>query len=196
MTQAPVSENSFGAIRAAVYHRTCVSDPGQVTTAGLIEHTYQSIAESKGWTLTGIYTDEGNGNAARKELLAACQNQEVDIIIIRNLSVLDRDLQKALAKVAEFLMLKKPVGFYIETEDISDRFALSNDYISSLIKKETGSAFKEYLTMLRIGEGKRLLREEKELTIAEVAERVGYRKTSNFSKKFKEITGMLPSEYR
>ena len=79
---------------------------------------------------------------------------------------------------------------------ISDRFALSNDYISSLIKKETGSAFKEYLTMLRIGEGKRLLREEKELTIAEVAERVGYRKTSNFSKKFKEITGMLPSEYR
>ena len=79
---------------------------------------------------------------------------------------------------------------------ISSRFDMSNDYISSLIKAETGSAFKEYLTQIRISEAKRLLTSEKDLSISEVAERVGYRKSSNFSKKFKELTGMLPSEYK
>lgn len=118
MTQIPLTEKSFGAIRVAVYNRTSVSDPGQITTGGLNAHTYQNIADSNGLTLTGIYTDEGDGNTARKELLAVCQDQEVDIIFIRNLSVLDRDLQKAWIKAAEFLTLKKPVGFYIETEDI------------------------------------------------------------------------------
>ena len=118
MTQMHVPDNSFGVIRAAVYNRTGVSDPDQVTTAGLNTHAYQNIVERKGWTLIRIYTDEGNENTARKELLAVCQDQEVDIIFIRNLSVLDRDLQKAWIKAAEFLTLKKPVGFYIETEDI------------------------------------------------------------------------------
>ncbi len=118
MTQVPVSENDFGVIRAAVYRRTGVSNPDQVTTGELKAHTYQSIADSKGWRLTGIYTDEGSGDAARKELLTACRNQEVDIMIIRSLSVLDRDLQTALIKAAEFLMLEKPVGVYIETDDI------------------------------------------------------------------------------
>lgn len=79
---------------------------------------------------------------------------------------------------------------------ISERFSLSTDYVSTLIKRETGAAFKEYLTMIRIGEARTLLKSEKDLSIAEIAERVGYRKTSNFSKKFKELTGVLPSEYR
>ena len=118
MTQMHVPDNSFGVIRAAVYNRTGVSDPDQVTTAGLNTHAYQNIVERKGWTLTRIYTDEGNENTARKELLTACRNREVDIIIIRSLSVLDRDLNIALIKAAEFLMTENPVGVYIEPDDI------------------------------------------------------------------------------
>ena len=79
---------------------------------------------------------------------------------------------------------------------MSDRFNLSADYISTMVKKETGSAFKEYVTLLRISEARRLLMEDKSLTVRDAALRVGYRKASNFSKKFKELTGMLPSEIR
>ncbi len=118
MTQIPVPGNRFGVMRAAVYNRTGVSNPDQVTTEELYAHACQSIAEKKGWTLTRIYTDEGNDNAARKELLTACRNREVDIIIIRSLSVLDRDLNIAVIKAAEFLMPEKPVGMYIEQDDI------------------------------------------------------------------------------
>ncbi|MDY4138136.1 MAG: AraC family transcriptional regulator [Eubacteriales bacterium] len=84
----------------------------------------------------------------------------------------------------------------INLQDMSEEFGLSADYISSMIKRETGSAFKEYLTMLRIGEARRLLMEDKTLTVNDVAARIGYRKASNFSKKFKELTGMLPSQVR
>lgn len=84
----------------------------------------------------------------------------------------------------------------ISLQDMSQEFGLSADYISSMIKRETGAAFKEYLTMLRIGEARRLLIENPALTVNDVAVRVGYRKPSNFSKKFKELTGMLPSQIR
>lgn len=82
----------------------------------------------------------------------------------------------------------------INLQDMSEQFGLSADYISSIIKRETGTAFKEYLTLLRIGEARRLLSEDKTLTVNDVAFRVGYRKASNFSKKFKEMTGVPPSQ--
>lgn len=82
----------------------------------------------------------------------------------------------------------------ISLRDMSDTFGLSADYISSMIKRETGSAFKEYLTLLRISEARRLLAEDSTLTVNDVAFKVGYRKASNFSKKFKELTGVLPSQ--
>lgn len=84
----------------------------------------------------------------------------------------------------------------LNLQDMSDRFGLSADYISAMVKKETGSAFKEYVTLLRISEARRLLMEDNNLTVNDVALRVGYRKASNFSKKFKELTGVLPSQIR
>ena len=84
----------------------------------------------------------------------------------------------------------------LNLQTMSEAFGLSADYISGMIKRETGSAFKEYVTMLRISEAQRLLKDDKSLSINEVAEMVGYRKASNFSKKYKELTGLLPSQSR
>lgn len=79
---------------------------------------------------------------------------------------------------------------------ISDKFGLSEDYISTMIKKETGAAFKEYLTKLRIEQVKHLLLTHPEMTVNEIAEQVGYRSVSNLIKKFKEITGCTPTQFR
>ena len=84
----------------------------------------------------------------------------------------------------------------LNLQAMSEAFGLSADYISGMIKRETGSAFKEYVTMLRISEAQRLLKDKKNLNINEVAMMVGYRKASNFSKKYKELTGLLPSQSR
>ncbi len=79
---------------------------------------------------------------------------------------------------------------------IGERFGLSNDYISMMIKKVTGSAFKEYLTELRMLQASKLLKEHDEMTVNDVSLAVGYRKTSNFIKKFKERYGCTPAQYR
>lgn len=82
----------------------------------------------------------------------------------------------------------------LSLQQMSEAFGLSADYVSARIKQETGIAFKEYVTMLRIGEAQRLLNEDRSLSVSEVALKVGYRKTSNFSRKFRELTGSLPSQ--
>ena len=79
---------------------------------------------------------------------------------------------------------------------IAEQFGLSNDYLSAMIKRATGMAFKEYLTDLRINEARRLLRSCPAMSVNEVSEAVGYRKASNFIKKFKEKTGCTPMQYR
>lgn len=79
---------------------------------------------------------------------------------------------------------------------IGERFGLSNDYVSAMIKKVTGSAFKEYLTELRMQKARALLEGDSELSVNEIGLRVGYRKTSNFIRKFRETYGCTPAQYR
>ena len=84
----------------------------------------------------------------------------------------------------------------LNLSDISLHFNLSNDYISSMVKTMTGLAFKEYVTDLRMRRACTLLVERRDMTITEVSEAVGYRKVSNFIRKFKELYGVTPSQYR
>lgn len=79
---------------------------------------------------------------------------------------------------------------------ISAHFNLSNDYISASVKAAVGVPFKEYQTSLRMQKASRMLLEQPDKTVTEVSEAVGYRKASNFIKKFKETYGVTPSQYR
>lgn len=79
---------------------------------------------------------------------------------------------------------------------IAEHFGLSNDYVSLMIKKATGAPFKEYLTDVRLEQAKELLVAHPEMTINEISQAIGYRKTSNFIKKFKDIYGVTPAKYR
>ena len=65
-----------------------------------------------------------------------------------------------------------------------------------MIKKATGAPFKEYLTDVRLEQAKELLVAHPEMTINEISQAIGYRKTSNFIKKFKDIYGVTPAKYR
>lgn len=68
-------------------------------------------------------------------------------------------------------------------------------YFSTLFKKETGQNFMDYLTELRISKAKELLCGE-ELSVQDVAEQVGYRDLKYFSRLFKKLTGVSPSDYK
>lgn len=80
-------------------------------------------------------------------------------------------------------------------DDIAAYVHLHPSYFSSMFKQSTGSSFKEYLNMVRIEEGKRLLANT-EFPILDIAVAIGFEDQSYFSKVFKKYTGVTPKQFR
>lgn len=72
---------------------------------------------------------------------------------------------------------------------------MSGNYFISLYKEITGQGFWDYVTGLRIRKAMELLVTTDD-TIGNIARSIGYKNEYHFSRKFKEITGDSPSQYR
>lgn len=82
----------------------------------------------------------------------------------------------------------------ITLQSISGLVHLSKNYFANLFRKEVGESFLEYLTRIRIEKAKTLLTGE--LKAGDIGSLVGIQDPKYFSKVFKKITGVSPSEYR
>ena len=80
-------------------------------------------------------------------------------------------------------------------QDVADEVGLSQSHFSTVFAQETGITYTQYLTDLRIGKAKELLRATA-MRSGEIAFATGYRDAHYFSYLFKKTTGMTPSEYR
>lgn len=83
----------------------------------------------------------------------------------------------------------------LSLDRVSRQLDLSSYYFSKLFKEETGSNFIEYLTNLRINRAKELLKNE-EYSMKAICTEIGYSDPNYFSRIFKKITGVTPTEYR
>lgn len=83
----------------------------------------------------------------------------------------------------------------LSLEEISRSFNFAPSYLSKIFLKHTGELPSKYLISLRIQEAKYLLSRHPELTVKEVAERVGYPDPFYFSRLFKQLTGVAPKEF-
>lgn len=83
----------------------------------------------------------------------------------------------------------------LSLEDVARHVDISSYYFSKLFKEEEGKNFVEYVTELRIGKAKELLRSQ-EVSIKEVCVNVGYSDPNYFSRIFKKVTGYTPTEYK
>jgi two-component system response regulator YesN len=78
---------------------------------------------------------------------------------------------------------------------VANQVSVNYTYFSEMFKKYTKINFNKYLTLLRIEESKKLL-EKGCYKVYEVATRSGFGDEKYFMKKFKEETGMSPTQYR
>jgi len=102
--------------------------------------------------------------------------------------------EEVVGQVREFL--RENFAREISLEDISRRFNFTSSYLSKIFIKHAGEAPSKYLISLRINEAKYLLANHPELSVKEVAERVGYPDQFYFSRLFKQTTGSTPKEYQ
>ncbi|MCM1057333.1 MAG: response regulator [Firmicutes bacterium] len=73
-------------------------------------------------------------------------------------------------------------------------FGISPNYLSQLFGKYNDMGFSEYINTCKINEAKRLL-DEGSLKVYEVADMLGFESSFYFSKVFKKLEGISPSDY-
>lgn len=92
--------------------------------------------------------------------------------------------------------LKAHFNENVTLQEVAERFHFSPEYISRLFKSVDGQPPMKYLTTLRIEEAKKLITENGYLNLRLIAELVGYPDAHYFSRIFRKITGMTPTEYK
>lgn len=83
---------------------------------------------------------------------------------------------------------------HISIEDICRDNLIGRSQLQKLFRERTDSGVINYFSNMKIGEAKQLIR-ERNLNFSQIAERLGYTSVHYFSRQFKKITGMSPSEY-
>lgn len=83
----------------------------------------------------------------------------------------------------------------INNEHIGKTFNYHPNYVSDLIKKQTGYSLHEYVLTIRISRAIELL-ETTDYKISEISRHVGFDDSAYFSKYFKKATGKSPSAYK
>lgn len=80
-------------------------------------------------------------------------------------------------------------------QHVADQFDLSTYQLSRIFKETTDQTFSDYLISYRMKKAMELL-ESTDTSIKDIADKMRYTNVQNFSRIFKQITGVPPGEYR
>ncbi|WP_159721462.1 helix-turn-helix domain-containing protein [Enterococcus sp. CSURQ0835] len=83
----------------------------------------------------------------------------------------------------------------VTLNQIAKKFHFHPNYLSHFVKVKTGQTFTALMLEKRIKLAQKYL-VETELSIQEIIERLGYKDKAFFYKRFKEVVGMTPNNYR
>ena len=125
--------------------------------------------------------------------------------VYRCLSQLCKALKDARAEksAAQYSLMTRSVLEYIRLHaaqslrlsDIADKFHINTNYLSLLIKRETGIAFHDHVLRAKMDIAHTMLADPR-VRVSEVAHAVGYSNYVSFYNTFKRIENMTPTEYR
>ncbi len=150
-----------------------------------------------------IVSEQGKepGMNAGKELMQATKPEDIRSVFTNAVLQLVRELAAGTAKQDSVISKAQEYIRQNFTKDISLEMAaqqvnISPYYFSKLFKEETGTNFSDYLTDLRIQKATSLLKQDPERNIKEISIESGYSNPNYFSRIFKKVTGMTPTELR
>lgn len=83
----------------------------------------------------------------------------------------------------------------ITLTDVAESMYLSPAHFSRLFCSRTNTTFRAFLNERRLIRARHLL-ENTDLSVADIAARVGYREANSFTRLFRNAAGMSPSQYR
>ena len=102
-----------------------------------------------------------------------------------------RSLIQEVIRFIEKNYMKQDMGLGLAASE----FHISEGYLSSLFKEQTGRNFTDYVEQVRMNAACELLKTTR-ITIAEICGKVGYNNVQSFRRAFKRIVGVSPMQMR
>ena len=91
--------------------------------------------------------------------------------------------------------MQENISNKLTIKDITDTLKISKTGISTLFKENMGDSIISYFNKMKIDTAKVMIREKK-YNMSQIANYLGYDSIHIFSRSFKRITGMTPTEYK
>lgn len=116
-------------------------------------------------------------------------------LILDVLRLSEREIKSggAASEIAGYIEenIRLPLG----AKELGERFGYSPDHVGRMMREFTGTPLHEYVLSRKIDRARLLLRET-DLTVADVAQYLGFSDSSHFSRVFRRLTGTKPSDLR
>ena len=143
-------------------------------------------------------------NSAVDYLLKPVNPEELKHLLQRlEATLLAREQQVVPRREADAAALAENVRVYLQENydkpvdfsALADSLAVSAPYLSKLFHEQTGSSPSKYLTDIRMRQARKLLMDTN-LTVKEIAGRVGFPDPFHFSRSFRNAVGISPAQFR
>ncbi|MDF2594263.1 MAG: hypothetical protein K0R69_604 [Clostridia bacterium] len=141
-----------------------------------------------------------NSNELVTDLLSIDNFRELDIYMRSKIVALCKSssIQEEGSKNKLVTETKKYIEDHynedISLEELAKEICVSPNYLSRLFRDKTGENYIEYLTNIRINKAKELMLST-EMSVKEISYNIGYNDPNYFSRLFKKIEKVSPSEY-
>lgn len=152
-----------------------VTDDAAIRLYDIFSGTEGSVAYSQAYTSVGHmkeYIDRVLDYLKENQAAGAGQENHIELVKRYIHENLDKDIHR---------------------EDIARQVHLNEDYLSRIFKKKMGISLKEYIISEKISVARQMIRTTM-LPISFIALKIGYSNYSNFSKTYKKVTGISPTE--
>ena len=117
--------------------------------------------------------------------------------LLLDLHLENRDTRRGDSTLIESLLkeITKNISHWWTISEMSEYCQVGGDLLRKLFLQHTGMLPKQYIDRLRMRMAATMLTERQQ-TVKEIADVLGYRDRFHFSRRFKAITGLSPQSYR
>lgn len=188
----------FSAFNEALFERRVVDPVRNAKNYGIIMNTLLRKAAERGG-VHPIYLDKLSSEfAVRIELFTSVeQGNELMSEMFNRYCNLVREQSSSYSPLVKLAVtaIDSDLSSELSLSAIAKQLSVSNVYLSTIFKKETGKTITEYINDKRIAYAKHLLRTTS-LQVQTISLHCGIMDLHYFSKLFKRKTGKTPSAFR
>jgi len=125
-----------------------------------------------------------------------CYVRELVILLARSSNEFDDKVHKSPCVAMTLNYIKIHFNEKISLPQMAELSGVSVAYLSRRFKQETGLGFSDYLSSFRLQKAERMLKDNPEMSIIEIAFSCGFNDSNYFSDKFKREYGISPLKFK